>query len=292
MKEIVVLSSKNYEQADSRNYGDCILINCGSELIIYDCGSQKHAETAIKYMDKHGFSQAELILSHNDSDHFDGIPILLKEKRLSVIKTTLLLKYKDDILKLIDDKRRKRDSVAKQILEQYDNIAKLSGAPLQDIYINSFPLCTDVSIVGPSKTYMLETVAKLLDGREGDTMDGESAFNATSIQASIKFDEYKVLLCGDSSYSAIEDKIYNYDAVQLPHHGKLAQAEKIFQKKYDQPNSIYIVSDNTGNHNGGSDALSGKKGYHILNTKNSNNIVLTKENFLPTGIYTGRTLGV
>ena len=36
------LSSRGYKPQSS-NYGDCILIDTGSELIIYDCGSEKHA---------------------------------------------------------------------------------------------------------------------------------------------------------------------------------------------------------------------------------------------------------
>ncbi len=40
MKEILILSSKNYPNSESINYGDCILINTGFELVIYDCGSE------------------------------------------------------------------------------------------------------------------------------------------------------------------------------------------------------------------------------------------------------------
>ena len=130
MKEIIVLSSKEYDNSETTNYGDCILINTGTELIIYDCGHEAHANVAIDYMNQNGFDKAKLILSHNDSDHFDGILKLLNEDKLSVIRTTLLLKYKDKILEKIDDKRKTRDSVAEQILVLYNNIAKLTGAPL------------------------------------------------------------------------------------------------------------------------------------------------------------------
>lgn len=99
MKEILILSSKNYDNSETTNYGDCILINTGSELIIYDCGHEKHADAVIDYMSQNGFDKAKLILSHNDSDHFDGILKLLEEDKISVIRTTLLLKYKDKILK-------------------------------------------------------------------------------------------------------------------------------------------------------------------------------------------------
>ena len=291
MKEIKILSSKNYTNSESVNYGDCILINTGSELIIYDCGSEDHANRVIDYMKKNNFNKAKFILSHNDKDHFEGIQKLLQEDKLTEIRTTLLLKYKDDILKRIDDKRKTRNSVAKNILELYNNIANLSGAPIVDVYEETAPLCSEVSIVGPDKDYMLDTVAKRLDGREGDTMDGETAVNATSIQVEVKIDNYKLLLCGDCSYASIEDKVYNYDAVQLPHHGKQKQAEKIFEKKADQIKTIYVVSDNTGNTNGGSDNLN-SKGHRVLNTKNSSDITINSATFSSSAIKTGRALGI
>lgn len=291
MKEIKILSSKNYTNSESINYGDCILINTGSELIIYDCGSETHAIQVIDYMKKNNFDKAKFILSHNDKDHFEGIKKLLQEDKLTEIRTTLLLKYKDDILERIDDKRKTRNSVAKDILELYSNIADLSGAPIVDIYEETTPLCSEVSIIGPDKDYMLDTVAKRLDGREGNTMDGETAVNATSIQVEVKIDNYKLLLCGDCSFASIEDKVYTYDAVQLPHHGKQKQAEKIFEKKSNQIKTIYIVSDNTGNTNGGSDNLN-SKGHIIFNTKNSSDITIDSTTFSSSAIKTGRALGI
>ncbi len=291
MKEILILSSKNYENASTTNYGDCILINTGNELVIYDCGHEAHANAVIDYMSKNGFDKAKLILSHNDSDHFDGILKLLNENKVSVIRTTLLLKYKDIILKKIDDKRKTRDSVSQQILDLYDNIAQLSGAPLEDIYEHPEDLCDEVSIVGPDFDYMIETVAKRLDGREGNTMDGETAVNATSIQTKVLIGTHSLLLCGDCSFPAIENIVRNYDAVQLPHHGKYKQAEKIFDKKSDQAYSVYIISDNTGNTNGGSDNLI-TTGHRVYNTKTAGNITINSSTFSSFAVKTGRILGI
>ena len=291
MIEILILSSKNYENASTTNYGDCILINTGNELVIYDCGHEAHANAVIDYMPKNGFDKAKLILSHNDSDHFDGILKLLNENKVSVIRTTLLLKYKDIILKKIDDKRKTRDSVSQQILDLYDNIAQLSGAPLEDIYEHPEDLCDEVSIVGPDFDYMIETVAKRLDGREGNTMDGETAVNATSIQTKVLIGTHSLLLCGDCSFPAIENIVRNYDAVQLPHHGKCKQAEKIFDKKYDQAYSVYIISDNTGNTNGGSDNLI-TTGHRVYNTKTAGNITINSSTFSSFAVKTGRILGI
>lgn len=291
MKEILILSSKNYENASTTNYGDCILINTGNELVIYDCGHEAHANAVIDYMSKNRFDKAKLILSHNDSDHFDGILKLLNENKVSVIRTTLLLKYKDIILKKIDDKRKTRDSVSQQILDLYDNIAQLSGAPLEDIYEHPEDLCDEVSIVGPDFDYMIETVAKRLDGREGNTMDGETAVNATSIQTKVLIGTHSLLLCGDCSFPAIENIVRNYDAVQLPHHGKCKQAEKIFDKKSDQAYSVYIISDNTGNTNGGSDNLI-TTGHRVYNTKTAGNITINSSTFSSFAVKTGRILGI
>lgn len=291
MKEIIILSAKHYENHDNSNYGDCILINTGTELFIYDCGSERHAEEVISYMDKNGFKKASLILSHNDSDHFDGIPILIENEKIESIHTVLLLKYVKEILKKIDDKRRKHETVKAAILATYDNIAKLSGCNLKDIYELDGKLSNEVSIIGPEKEYMLDTVAKRLDGREGNTVDGETAVNATSVQVSVKLNSHTLLLCGDCSFSAIEDKVRNFDIIQLPHHGKAKQAEAIFDKKSDQCNSYYIVSDNTGGSNGGSDNLK-TTGHRVFNTKKSENIILDNLFFSNHSNNTGRTLGI
>ena len=47
--------------------------------------------------------------------------------------------------------------------------------------------------------------------------------------------------------------IKNHTAIQLPHHGKLVQAEEIFAVKGND--TVYYVSDNTGDTNGGSEKL-------------------------------------
>lgn len=265
--EVKVLGTRGYDD-QSKNYGDCILINTDDTLFIYDCGSEEHAKEVIKYMDQNHYDKAIFILSHNDSDHFNGLPYLLKEGKISIVYTTLLLRHVDSILERIDDRRKTRNSVKKQILDAYDNIAKLSGYPIKDIYLDSPLNDSSVEIVGPDLDYMLDTVAKRLDGREGNSQDGETAVNATSIQVKVKMPHKKTfLLCGDSAYKPLETLLKNtvYKYIQLPHHGKPKQAEDIFQAT-DPVSTIYIASDNTGDSNGGSDKLD-ISGHIVKNTK-------------------------
>ncbi|MFR1478266.1 MAG: hypothetical protein ACLSB9_22565 [Hydrogeniiclostridium mannosilyticum] len=112
----------------------------------------------------------------------------------------------------------------------------------------------------------MEAVAKRIDSRESDDIDKETIVNAVSTQLSVNFgDTKKLLLTGDSSFEALKDNLKDHSAIQLPHHGKLVQAEEIFDAKDNY--TVYFVSDNTGDTNGGSDKLVEKyKRGHVIYT--------------------------
>ena len=95
---------------------------------------------------------------------------------------------------------------------------------------------------------------------------------------------------GDCTPVAIPEdvKLEAYDFIQLPHHGKPALADEIFERADDNIDITYVVSDNTGNSNGGSDDLN-CVGHKIKNTKDGD-ILLTEESAKPS--YSGRTLNV
>lgn len=266
---VTFLSARTYNNPGSNN-GDCILIDNSRELVVYDCGCEEHARRVIQYMRVHNYSKAKLVLSHNDADHFDGIPYLIEQGALSEVYTLLLLKYKDDLLDRVNDHRRTRDSIARNIEEIYANIYSLSQkVALKDIFTDTI-VATGVTIPGPDKEYALDAVAKRIDNRESDIIDKETIVNAVSTQLSIDFGgNHRLLLTGDSSFAAIEDAVKVHSAIQLPHHGKLDQAELIFDCKGND--TIYFVSDNTGDSNGGSDALRAThpRGYTIFYTLNS-----------------------
>lgn len=270
--KVTFLSSKNYSDP-SKNNGDCIIIDNGVEPVIYDCGCEEHAKRVVEHIDNHGYKKAKLVLSHNDADHFDGIPYLIEHGAVSEVYTLLLLKYKDELLDKIHDKRRTRDSIANIIAEIYSNIYSLSEkVTLKDIFTDT-TVAAGITIPGPEKEYSLEAVAKRIDSRESDNIDKETIVNAVSTQLSVDFGSCRrLLLTGDSSFAAIETSVKGHPAIQLPHHGKLAQAEEIFAVKNNS--TIYYVSDNTGDSNGGSGKLieAHPRGYAIHNTRDGDQV--------------------
>lgn len=81
--------------------------------------------------------------------------------------------------------------------------------------------------------------------------------NAASVQLMCKLDNAQtILLCGDASPSYLHN-LDSYSIIQLPHHGQLDNAQKIFEKLKDPYNKTYLISDNTGSGatSGGSDKL-------------------------------------
>ncbi len=243
-------------------------------------------------MDEYNIDKATVILSHNDNDHFAGIPTLISKGKVDKLFTVLLLKYKEELLDEIDDGRINRNSIGERIKELYSNIASLSGSvALKDMYENQRELPSQVKFIGPDFDYMIKAAAKGLDNREGNTIDGETITNAASVQIELKLGDKKVLLTGDCSPEAFSEalNLRNYHYIQLPHHGKLSLAENIFEMTFPDAQITYLVSDNKGNSNGGSDDLDEVRGHHIENTKYKE-ININENSFNSSSMYTGRTL--
>ncbi|MBQ9085683.1 MAG: MBL fold metallo-hydrolase, partial [Clostridia bacterium] len=74
--KVTFFSANTYDDP-SKNNGDCILVDNGTELVIFDCGCEEHAMRVVDYMEANSYEKAKLVLSHNDADHFDGIPYLI-----------------------------------------------------------------------------------------------------------------------------------------------------------------------------------------------------------------------
>lgn len=293
---IKILSSKDYEEK-TKNYGDCVVFIENSTAIVYDCGSEEHAKRVVKLLDENNIEEADVVLSHNDDDHFKGIPYLIDEGRVSKLFTILLLKYKKELLDEIDDKRRNRNSIGDSIKDLYDNIATLSkNVKLCDVYADAEQMPSQMKLIGPNFDYMLQAAAKGIDSREGNTIDKETITNAASVQIQLTSNDGTFLLTEDCTPAAIPEDIdlKKFDYIQLPHHGKSVLAEEIFERVGSKYDMVYLVSDNTGSSNGGSDDLVHKaKGHIIKNTKIDGDVEFSsKSSKLNKPLFTGRILGI
>lgn len=272
-------------------FGDCILLHNSTSLIIYDCGHVQHTEEIEKFLKKNTLiSQIHIVVSHNDSDHTNGIKSLLEylySKKYEVtVYTSLYLKSAKKVLELLDDERRTLPATKQHILETFDKIKDIvEKAQEYGFSVKNASAGAEVlsgSIVGPKEDEFAEVVAQAIKADTGSKIDGETVMNAASVQLKCKLDNAQTgLLCGDASPAYLHD-IDSYDLIQLPHHGKLDSAITIFNTLTDPYNKDYLVSDNTGSGatSGGSDNLvEYMRTEHYspaLNTKNG--VVLIPQN--------------
>ena len=79
----LMLSSKSYKESKEHDFGDCFISDNGNDVVVFDCGSNEHAEKVIEYLENNydPDKKAIIVLSHNDSDHFNGIPKLIEENK-------------------------------------------------------------------------------------------------------------------------------------------------------------------------------------------------------------------
>jgi len=267
MYKVEFLGTEGYEGKENGWYGDGIVVynENSKQMMAYDCGSEQHADRIIDIMKTKGFTKTDIILSHNDKDHFEGIPRLIESGKVGKIFTTLLLRseHLDEILDRLDNKKRTREATKKRILKLYDNIAELTGNDLKDVYLDEIELPEGITFIGPSKDVMLDAVVKAIENDDLTVQEGdETLVNATSLQFAIKIEDGKdLLLLADASFDNIICDLTEYNYIQLPHHGKLVTAEQIFYE-IGVDNLLdheFIVSDNTGSSNGGSDELMSAK---------------------------------
>lgn len=250
----------HYDGDMDTRFGDCILLYDNLSLVVYDCGHTKHAEAIEKLLkDFQSISFVYIVVSHNDSDHTNGICDLLKwlydQKKYTVsVYSHQYLKHVDAILDKINDKRRNRESLKKSLLDEFDNIKTIINTARQFGFSRIEALnetkIGNCTVTGPTVSQFIEVAAQAIDSRcsnnigEGDAE--ESVMNAASIQIKCKLDNNQtVLLCGDASPEYM-DNLDNYDIIQLPHHGQLDDAKAIFRMLSDPYSKNFLVSDNTG----------------------------------------------
>lgn len=256
----------HYDGDKDTRFGDCILGFSKPKLFVYDCGHEKHADAVMKFLkESTGITEISVVISHNDSDHTDGVVTLLNllydEGYTVTVYTSLYLKSIDAIHDMLDDGRRKKNKTCEHILQLFDHIAEIVTTAEEYGFevVNALPE-TDMeigTIVGPTEQEFIQVVTKAIEEDGQGNIDGETVMNAASVQLKCVLDDGKVLLlCGDASPEYIND-VEAYNVIQLPHHGQLADAEALFEKLEDPYCKEFLISDNTGSgfNSGGSDKL-------------------------------------
>ena len=287
-KDMKLKALSNYNGDINTRFGDCVLLYDSTSMAVYDCGHTKHAETIKAFLQSYlSISQINIVVSHNDGDHTDGVCGLLdwlyvQSKYTVSVYSHQYLKHVDTILDKIDDGRRTRDSLKQSLLAEFDNIktiiesAQAFGFPV--IEALSGTCVGNCTIVGPMVDEFTDVAAKAVDSRVGNNIgEGhaeETVMNAASVQLKCKLDNAEtILLCGDASPTYLHN-LDSYDIIQLPHHGQLDDAKAIFEELKDRYDKKYFISDNTGSGStsGGSDDLvqymEEELYSHALNTKN------------------------
>lgn len=253
-------------------YGDCILLFNSTSLVVFDCGHIKHAEAVETFLQSNSLiTQIHIVVSHNDSDHTNGICELLewlnaRNKYTVFLYSHQYLRHVDTILDKIDDGRRRRESLKRALLDEFDNIKEIIETAQAYGFTTEEALkgtsVGNCSIVGPTVDEFTDVAAKAVDNRvsnnigEGDAK--ETVMNAASVQLKCKLDNAATILLTGDAYPEYLHNIDNYDVIQLPHHGQLADAQEVFKKlKGNSYSKDYLISDNTGSGatSGGSDKL-------------------------------------
>ncbi|WP_066715150.1 MBL fold metallo-hydrolase [Clostridium sp. Marseille-P299] len=297
----------HYDGDKDTRYGDCILLYDNVSLIVYDCGHTRHAQEVEKFLEANSLiSQVHIVVSHNDSDHTNGVIELLEylydEQYTVTVYSSLYLKSARKVLDVLDDERRTLPATKKHILEKFDNIKEIVekaqeyGFTVKDAAVNT-KVATG-TIAGPTEDEFVEVVAQAIEDDSVTKIEGETVMNAASVQLKCELDGTQtILLCGDASPSYLHN-LDSYEIIQLPHHGKLDDAQRIFEELKDSYSKTYLVSDNTGSGatSGGSDnlvqymqeeyytpALNTKKGVVDIPKKGFSNISVSK----PQGVKLG-----
>lgn len=246
----------HYNGDTDTRFGDCIMISNSTQLIVYDCGHEKHAEAVGDFLRNNtSVKEVHIVVSHNDSDHTDGIiPLmdyLASEGYETTVYTSLYLKHASKVEKLLDDGRRNKKSICDHILEIFCNVAEIVekaqeyGFSVKDA--NKGVTLATAEIVGPLEDEFVEVVAKAIEEDGTGTINGENVMNAASVQLKFTLDNQdKVLLCGDAAPQYLKN-LNSYDVIQFPHHGQYKDGVEILDCLGDESYSKeYLISDNTG----------------------------------------------
>jgi len=200
----------HYDGDLDTRYGDCILLFDSTNLVVYDCGHIQHSETVKSFLSSHStITDVHIVISHNDSDHTNGVISLLdylysETDNTVTVYSALYLKSAKKILDILDDARRTLPATKQHILDTFNNIKDIvEKAQEYKFTVNNAAINTSVascSVVGPTEDEFCTVVAQAIEDNVVTNIEGETVMNAASIQLKCTLDGSEVLLlCGDAS---------------------------------------------------------------------------------------------
>ncbi len=163
--------------------GDCVLIDTGSEAVIYDCGSEAQAAHVIRYLDQHTprYEKAVLVLSHEDSEHCGGADALIGQGRISDVYTHIFRDHIKEIKKQMRSVRLREKAWMNSSREIIDFPA-LDFIEAGDDEALTWWVCANINLNFPFTKKYLPCPVELPDGFtpiEGSTVDTTASDDGT-----------------------------------------------------------------------------------------------------------------
>jgi len=143
-------------------------------VAVYDGGFKIHGEELINHLKKFYFAGESdpvidiVICSHSDDDHAAGLAELFDHFKVTNLIANRPWKFSDELFPLVDDGRKTKNSVEKELKEKYSSIAHLEEKAIAagtDIYDGLTSLSfngyySPLKILSPTKEMYLQLIAE------------------------------------------------------------------------------------------------------------------------------------
>ncbi|GAA4424434.1 ComEC/Rec2 family competence protein [Bremerella cremea] len=203
----------------SVGHGTCVLVELpGGQNLLYDCGRlgspKRAAQSLSAVLWSKGISHLDaIVISHDDVDHFNGLPLILQRFSVgAVFCSDLMDKIPSDLVKTLLDEIDAR-GIPRKTLSAGQRLATHPDL--------------DVTVLHPTRKGVL--------GRD----------NANSLVLLLEYQKKRVLLPGDlespGTEAVILERPIACDVVMAPHHGSRHSKPEAFYQ-WCQPRCIVVSS--------------------------------------------------
>lgn len=184
--------------ADVGHGGFVLLELPGGKNMIYDCGCfgspRKAQQTAVGILWNRRIKHVDtVVISHADSDHFNGLPLLAKQFSIGEVVISDCMKAKSESTEMIE-------RLLNEISDARIPIRTISNG--EELPIHSQ---VDIRVLNPP--------------RKGHGLSD----NSDSIVLDLEFNDRRILLTGDVEKKGLDKLLernsVDYDLVMAPHHG-------------------------------------------------------------------------